>query len=266
MMYFDDKKLERNYIKNPLLKGKGSPSSIKGEMPSYNDLYYLYIELNNTREELLNYFNCSATTFKRWCKKLNIKKPTKLLEKNAKKGIKQKYGVNNYSQTISWKEYMKKNKKEINEKVYSGMKKNKNFGKSISKEEKEIGILLKEKYPMIKTQYYSEKYPFKCDFYIPEIDTYIEYQGFWKHGPTHFLFNNKDYNCHCPYNKKNKIHKEVIKLWESKNSVYYNSAIDIWTVRDVLKRKTARKNKLNYLEFFSIEDFINWFTKGEENE
>ena len=96
-----------------------------------------------------------------------------------------------------------------------------------------------------KTQYKSEKYPFACDFYIPEIDTYIEYQGSWTHGKEPYLGTSKQL--------------EKVKLWESKNTRFYTSAIKTWTITDVLKRKIAKDNKLKYLEFFSIKDFNNWF-------
>lgn len=33
----------------------------------------------------------------------------------------------------------------------------------------------------------------------------------------------------------------------------YEKAINIWTVKDVLKRQTAKQNNLNYLEIFSID-------------
>ena len=40
---------------------------------------------------------------------------------------------------------------------------------------------------------------------------------------------------------------------KSKNNVQYEKAINIWTVKDVLKRGTAQINNLNYLEIFSID-------------
>ena len=53
--------------------------------------------------------------------------------------------------------------------------------------------------------------------------------------------------------------KEIIKLWESKNTEQNLRAIKIWSFDDVLKRETAKENKLNFLEFFDINDFIKWF-------
>ena len=38
---------------------------------------------------------------------------------------------------------------------------------------------------------------------------------------------------------------------KSKNSGYYQNAINTWTIRDVNKRNIAKQNNLNYLEIFS---------------
>jgi len=37
---------------------------------------------------------------------------------------------------------------------------------------------------------------------------------------------------------------------------FYEIAINVWTVRDPLKRETARKNNLNWLEFFTLDEFL----------
>lgn len=42
-----------------------------------------------------------------------------------------------------------------------------------------------------------------------------------------------------------------------------NDAINCWTVRDVLKRNTAKQNNLNYLEFFTILELENWLKTYE---
>jgi len=260
----DISKLKRDYIKLPLKRKIHGNCYIIDECPLKEDLEYLYIKCNVIRNDLIKYFNCGITTFKRWCRKFNIRKPLVLLENNAKKTIYEKYGFTNYSQTKEYKQYMKENKEWINQKVYNGMKKSGNFGNSISKEEKEIYSLILKKYPDAIHQYKSEKYPFKCDFYIPSLDLYIEYQGFWKHGYYHFTYKDKIYNCHCPYNPKNKIHRELVKYWKNKNSKFYNSAIEIWTISDPLKRETAKKNNLNWIEFFTFEEVKIWLENNKE--
>lgn len=95
-----------------------------------------------------------------------------------------------------------------------------------------------------KRQYYSELYPFHCDFYLPKFDVYIEYQGMWTHGKH-------------PFNKDNTDDIEILNNWEIKaqTSKFYKSAIINWTITDPLKRETAKINKLNYLEIFYNESY-----------
>lgn len=127
------------------------------------------------------------------------------------------------------------------------LSKNKTAGKS--KEEKIVFELLKEKFKDIRTQYTSEKYPFNCDFYIPDLDLYIEYQGYWMHC--------KKYG---PFNKQNSKHLELLEKWKNKanTSTTYQRAITVWTISDPLKRQTAKDNNLNWMEFWTIDEVKEW--------
>lgn len=149
------------------------------------------------------------------------------------------------------KEIMDKiNKEEIQKKCYITRKKNHSF--NISKTEDKIYELLKEKFSNIKRQYKSEKYPFACDFYILDLDLYIEFQGSWHHG-------RKNSKIYGPYDENNPEHKLLLKEWKNKsNKKQYEYAIDVWTRRDLLKRKTAKENNLNWLEFWTIEEVKEW--------
>ena len=40
----------------------------------------------------------------------------------------------------------------------------------------------------------------------------------------------------------------------------YKNAINVWTIRDPLKRKTAKDNGLNWLEFFTMDEFMKWYS------
>ena len=115
----------------------------------------------------------------------------------------------------------------------------KNKTNKFSKKEDEIFNYLITIDKDTKRQYYSELYPFHCDFYLPNFDVYIEYQGMWTHG------------LH-PFDKDNKDDIEILNKWEIKaeTSKFYRSAIKNWTITDPLKRETAKDNKLNYLEIF----------------
>ena len=109
-------------------------------------------------------------------------------------------------------------------KRYNTHKLNKSF--NVSKPEDECYELLKEKYPDIIRQYRNERYPFNCDFYIPSLDLFIEYQGTWTHGGKPFEGTEED----------------LLKLqeWCEKNTKYYDNAIYTWTELDVRKRNIAK--------------------------
>lgn len=101
----------------------------------------------------------------------------------------------------------------------------------------------------VKRQYKSEKYPFACDFYIVNKDLYIEINFHWTHGFE-------------PYDIYK--HVEMLNEWvnKSKTSDFYKNAINVWTIKDPLKRKTAKDNNLNWIEFFDIKQFDEWFNKN----
>ena len=119
-----------------------------------------------------------------------------------------------------------------------------NFNIGTSKEELKILDILQKEFNDVVHQYKSKKYNHKCDFYIPSLDLYIEYQGFYTHG-TH------------PYNILNENDKQILdKLkYKADNSINesncYNKIITNWTINDVRKREEAKENKLNYLEIFN---------------
>lgn len=121
--------------------------------------------------------------------------------------------------------------------------------------EKAVYLELIKKYK-VEYQYKSEKYPFACDFYLPEIDLYIEVQGHWMHG----IYKDKILG---PYDKNNPLHNEVLEEWKekSKSVSQYAYAIKVWTIKDPLKRQTAKENNLNWIEFFNMKQFMDWFEK-----
>lgn len=186
-----------------------------------------------------NYVNVKK--FKETCLKKYGVSTTALLPDVIKKKQEtclKKYGTISYQQS----EHHKSRVSEIMEKQYNTKRKHNTF--TTSNNETIILNSLKSIYTTVLTQYKSQLYPFRCDFYIPEIDTYIEYQGHWTHGKEPYMGTDEQ--------------KEKIKLWEDKQSKFYNGAIDVWTKRDPLKRETAKKNNLNWLEFFTMDEFMQW--------
>ena len=164
-----------------------------------------------------------------------------IISKKIKQTTKERYGTVIFQHSNHYKNISH----IISNKNYLTRHNNNSF--NTSKPEEEIYKLLVEKFGDVKRQYKSKTYPYHCDFYIPSLDLFIEYQGFWTHGKE-------------PY-KNTSEQQEIIKLWESKGSSLYLRAIKNWTETDVLKRKIANDNKLNWLEFFNMEQFMNWFNQ-----
>lgn len=127
-----------------------------------------------------------------------------------------------------------------------------------SKDEKFIALLLEEKFNTVRHPYYDEKrYPFKCDFYITELDLFIEYQGFEGHGGHPFDINN-ELDIKKVFLWKQKA--DEINFKGNKKEKYLNY-IETWTIRDVKKRQTAKNNNLNWIEFFNMDEFMEWYNK-----
>ena len=124
---------------------------------------------------------------------------------------------------------------------------------STSKPEEQMYALLIDRFGVsdVERQYRKDKrYPFHVDFYIKSLDLFIELNATWLHG-FHF------------YNPSNPDDVQMVQFWKDKVSSgreFYNVAINIWTVRDVLKRETAIKNGINYLVFWDndLADFKEW--------
>lgn len=296
--------LKRNYIKNPLKKG---------EYPELEDIKYLFLELNLSREDCAKVCNCNPEKVKIVCQKNNLTKTkeqrnelrrktnltkygcinvsqnkdvkekkkqttqkhygvenpaqskvvynriketnldkhgvesTNSLESKKQK-IRQtlldKYGVNNAALIEEGIHKRKQKQKQTNKKIIETKRNNHSFNKS--NPEDGIYKLLCKTF-VVNRQYSSVDYPFACDFYLPEIDLYIEYNGTWTHGG--FPFEN------------NKTCLEQLERWQvkAKDSEFYKNAIETWTTRDVTKRQTAKNNKLNWIEFFGVKEFMEWY-------
>ena len=114
-----------------------------------------------------------------------------------------------------------------------------------SKPEQLTKELLQQKFDKVLTQYKDERYPYLCDFYIPQLDLFIECNYHWTHGKE-------------PYNEKNVEHQTRLKELQIKNTKYYKNAIHTWTELDPKKLEHLKKNRLDYKIFYSFEDFKKW--------
>lgn len=147
-----------------------------------------------------------------------------------------RFGVTHNTKSEEWKKKWYGNNewvKNRNNRIYEKMKQNNSFNHSIP--EDKVYHIIKEKYPNVIRQYKDEnRYPFNCDFYIPDIDVFIEYDGYWTHGGHDFDKNNKD-------------DVEKLNKWRSKENKLYETAIRVWTIDDPQKRLIAKKNNLKYI-------------------
>ena len=256
----DVNKLKRDYISNPLRKDDGFHLS---EYPDKDDFYYLYIICNVRRADLSKYFCVGKTTIDNIAIYFDIKKSKKLSHKNSLGTCLKRYGKENVFQVdfikqkqfeTVYNKYGVKNVSmldKVKEAKVETTKRNNTF--SSSKPEETINKLLLEKFVYVIRQYQSESYPFACDFYIPSEDLYIEYQGSWCHGGE-------------PYNSLKEDHQIKVKHWMDRGNAghpRYFDSIKTWTIKDPLKRKTAKDNKLNWLEFFNLKDFMVWYNNLE---
>jgi hypothetical protein len=125
---------------------------------------------------------------------------------------------------------------------YETKKKNGTF--NTIKLEDQCYDLLKQKFPDTVHTYRDSRYPYQCDFYVPQKDLFIECQFSWTHGGE-------------PYNPRSKEHRQRVKLWlarsqelnfSGKPKKFYLNAVNTWTKRDVQKRQLAKKNKLKQFD------------------
>lgn len=170
----------------------------------------------------------------------------------------EKYGVENPMQTQYYKNLISSilSSNEIQEKIYNTKLKNHSF--NISYQEDVCFDLLKEKYSDCIRQYKSELYPFNCDFYIPSLDLYIEYNGSHYHHYHPF-----DINDDNDINELNRLKEKAENSNAHKNGKksQYDNIIYTWTILDVKKRNIAQQNNLNYIEFWNINEVKEWINK-----
>ena len=99
-------------------------------------------------------------------------------------------------------------------------------------------------------EYKETRYPYFCDFYIPDTDTFIEINNYWTHN-NHF------------YDETNDNDIQTLKEWQNKansGKKGYLGAIYVWSILDVQKRQCAIKNKLNYIVLWNKKDIDNFIS------
>ena len=164
----------------------------------------------------------------------------------------EKYGVDNYGKSLKHKTNMSTImlSDEMQKHRYSIMSKNNTF--NTSKEEDEVYEFLSQYIDVTRQFNGSSKYPFCCDFYIEDLDMFIECNFHWTHGGHPF----------DPSSIKDQV---KLERWKAKQTKYYNNAINVWTKRDVEKRNKAKEENLNYKEFWSLKELKEFFIDYFEN-
>lgn len=165
-----------------------------------------------------------------------------------------RYGVEHYSQTDDFKEAVSKAmlSDDVQRRRCETMLKN--CKSQASKQEDMCFDMLSTIYNDIVRQYRSNKYKFRCDFYIPSEDLYIEFQGTWTHGGHPYIGNDEDLK------KREQWHSKV-----DNGHLYYKNAIYTWTDLDIRKRNMAKSNNLNYIEFWKLSEVVDYIEKYKEN-
>ena len=170
----------------------------------------------------------------------------------------EKYGVENPMQTQQYKNLISSilSSNEIQKKIYNTKLKNHSF--NISYQEDICFELLKQKYSDCIRQYKSDLYPYNCDFYIPSLDLYIEYNGSHYHHYHPF-----DINDDNDINELNRLKEKAENSNAHKNGKksQYDNVIYTWTILDLKKRNIAQQNNLNYIEFWNINEVKEWINK-----
>ena len=152
------------------------------------------------------------------------------------------------------------NDPEKKRKIAEGWIRNKNIQSGTSEKEKNILEWLKEIYPNIKSPYTSPEYPHKCDFYVPEKNLYIEFQG-------------SQFHHHHPFNSEDeKDVKELERLrscalnkrMENGQRNQFEGMITQWTIRDPERRKEVKEKGLNWIEIWPSDTSANIIDKIEQ--
>jgi hypothetical protein len=101
---------------------------------------------------------------------------------------------------------------------------------------------LLKRFSHVKRQYKTKEYPFFCDFFVEDINTYIEINYYYTHGGF-------------PFDESNIEHIQIFQKLQQNGS---EEILKIWSGSDVLKQKTAQKNNLNYVMLYNDQEINDW--------
>lgn len=137
---------------------------------------------------------------------------------------------------------------EVNDKRICTKRENNSFNTSLI--EYYLGELLREIFGKddVFSNYVSDVYPYKCDYFIKSRNLYIELNAHWSHG-GHWYDESVD--------------GDTIVDWHQRSAFYQNAACT-FSERDVEKRRVAKENNLNYVVFWKndLSDVKQWISLG----
>ena len=217
-----------------------------------NNKSYVYIECpihgvfkQNASSHLRGY-GCPSCGIE----KMKSNKDYQEIKKVIRQSFIEKYGVDNpmHVDSIRRKHKKKVNDEKVREKASITKRENNSFNTSSIEDcvyKKLVDLYGKDD---VIRQYKDDRYSYNCDFYIKSRDLWIEVNAHWTHG-GHWYDSIED--------------SKLVSEWSSK-SLFYKKAVDVFTKRDVMKRKSAEVAGLNYVVFWSndISDFEKWLHKG----
>ena len=224
-------------------------------------------------------FNNRAKAKQTCLKNLGCENPSQSIEVKRKKEMtcKKHHGCSSYLQSIECKEKLKRKifneygvecffksqgfKELVADEIFQRKRKLKehatkkrNHSFNTSRVEDQAFEMLRFIFPKLQRQHFSSEYPFHCDFYDPcQPNVRYEFQGSWTHGKH--AFDEKDLEDQL----------QLMKML-AKGTKYYLNAIQIWITRDPYKREVAKKNGVQLVEFWSLDevrDFVIHFFDAE---
>ena len=104
----DRNRLKRDYESNPIkIVSRQNHGGVMKELPNKDDAYYMYIELNMTREDLSIVFDRSESNLIKILREMGIRKDTKKVKENTRKNLLKNEGITNVFQRKNIKDKIK---------------------------------------------------------------------------------------------------------------------------------------------------------------
>ncbi|WP_354261327.1 hypothetical protein [Arthrobacter sp. OAP107] len=141
---------------------------------------------------------------------------------------------------------------EHQKRITAAKRANNSFGTSAAEEALYVALIRHFGKRDVLRQHVDPRYPYRCDFFIPSRDLFIELNGMWTHG-GHW-FDHTD------------LHDlQVVRNWRAKTAAFYKIAVREWCQRDTAKRNAAGAAGLKYVTLWDgqrLDDAQLWLAMG----